>query len=224
MSAPAEAATTPEATSSAASRVAVAIRARIIEGSLLPGERLPEERVRAELGVSRSTLREGFQLLIRERLMVHRLSRGFFVRELSRSDISDLYAVRKVLECGALREVTLLPPQTLRDLSQAVMSGQQAADQADWHMVAAASIGFHEALVALAGSQRLTILARQVLAEFRLSYAYMSDPSSFHAPFLERNVEIAELVRSGNLEGAALALEAYLKDSETALLARYPTL
>ncbi|MCW2130867.1 GntR family transcriptional regulator [Arthrobacter sp. VKM Ac-2550] len=222
MSAPAEASATPEATTSAASRVAVAIRTQIIEGSLLPGERLPEERVRAELGVSRSTLREGFQLLIRERLMVHRLSRGFFVRELSRSDISDLYAVRRVLECGALRQVTLLPPQTLRDLTHAVSKGQQAAEQADWHMVAAASIGFHEALAALAGSPRLTALARQVLAEFRLSYAYMSDPSSFHAPFLERNVQIAELVRSGDLEGGALALESYLQDSEEALLARYP--
>lgn len=211
----------PSETTSAATRVAVAIRTRIIDGSLLPGERLPEERFRAELEVSRSTLREGFQLLTRERLMVHRLSRGFFVRELSCSDISDLYTVRRILECSALRQVTLLLPQSLRDIAQAIADGKLAAADDDWQKVAAASIGFHQALVGLAGSPRLNALAEQVLAEFRLSYSYMDDPSSFHAPFLERNVKISEMVRSGDLEGSALALGNYLRDSERALLAHY---
>lgn len=222
MTDPAESPPTARGGAGAASRVATAIRAQIVEGSIAPGERLPEERMRAELGVSRSSLREGFQLLIQERLVVHRLSRGFFVRELSRADISDLYQARIVLECGALRQVTALSPQGLQRLAQAIASGQHAVRQGEWLRAAASSIGFHEALVALADSPRLSALARQVLAEFRLSYAYMSDPFSFHRPFAERNEEIADLVRSGDLEGGATALHAYLRDSEEALLAHFP--
>lgn len=209
----------PETTTSAASQVAVAIRAQIIQGDLVAGVRLPEERVRTELGVSRSSLREGFQLLIQERLLIHRLSRGFFVRELSRADISDLYAVRRVVECGAMRQITVLHPQHLRELRRAVGEGQDAAEQGDWHRVATASISFHEALVALAGSPRLNTLIIQVLTEFRLTYTYMRDPLPFHAHFLERHVELAEQVRSGELEAAVASLESYLKDSEEALLA-----
>lgn len=217
----AEISSRPAEAAGAATRVAASIREQIIAGSIAPGVRLPEERVRAELGVSRSSLREGFQLLIRERLVVHHLSRGFFVRELSRDDISDLYAVRRVMECGALRDVIVLQPQQLRDLTQPIVEGRDAAEQGDWHKVAAASIGFHEQLVALAGSPRLNTLMSQVLAEFRLSYAYMSDPMSFHAPFLERHQQLAEQIRSGELDTAVSLLETYLRDAEATLLQRY---
>ncbi|WP_374999840.1 GntR family transcriptional regulator [Aeromicrobium sp. CTD01-1L150] len=221
MSPSAQASSRPAGAAGAATKVAGSIRSQIVEGSLTPGVRLPEERVRAELGVSRSSLREGFQLLIRERLLVHQLSRGFFVRELSRGDISDLYAVRRVMECGALREVVTLQPQQLRDLTQPIVEGRAAADEGNWHAVAAASIRFHEQLVALAGSARLNTLMSQVLAEFRLSYAYMSDPMSFHAPFLERHQELAERIRSGEVDQAVQLLESYLRDAEAALLQRY---
>jgi DNA-binding GntR family transcriptional regulator len=211
----------PDPRDSAASRVADRLRERVLAGELQPGQRLAEEVVRAELGVARSTLREAFQLLLREGLLVHHLSRGVFVRELTRQDVSDLYQVRRVVECGALAEVETLRPAGLRQLSQALVDGRAAAAREDWQAVAAASIGFHRALVGLAGSARLDALVAQVLGEFRLAYARMDDTETFHEAFLARNVEIADHVRSGDLAGAARLLHDYLRDSETALLARY---
>jgi DNA-binding GntR family transcriptional regulator len=206
---------------SAASRVADRLRELVLAGDLLPGQRLSEEAVRAQLGVARSTLREAFQLLLRERLLVHHLSRGVFVRELTRQDVSDLYQVRRVVECGALAEVETLRPDTLRRLSLALADGHEAAARADWQAVAAASIRFHQALVGLAGSARLDALVTQVLGEFRLAYARMDDTEAFHEAFLARNVEIADHVRSGDLAGARELLRDYLRDSERALVARY---
>ena len=208
---------------SAASRVADRLRERVLAGELQPGQRLSEEVVRADLGVARSTLREAFQLLVRERLLIHHLSRGVFVRELTRQDVSDLYEVRRVLECGALAEVETLEPRALQRLSGTLDAGHAAADRADWQAVAAASIGFHQALVGLAGSDRLDALVAQVLGEFRLAYARMDDTATFHEAFLARNVEIADRVRSGDLSGATRLLRDYLRDSESALLARYET-
>jgi DNA-binding GntR family transcriptional regulator len=211
----------PEQREGTASRVADRLRERVLSGALQPGQRLAEELLRAELGVARSTLREAFQLLLRERLLVHHLSRGVFVRQLTRQDVSDLYQVRRVVECGALAEVEALRPDGLRRLSQALTDGQAAAARADWQAVAAASIHFHQALVALAGSARLDALVTQVLGEFRLAYARMDDTEAFHEAFLARNVEIADHVRSGDLAGAVRLLQDYLRDSERALLARY---
>src|SRR5690625_2697565 len=74
----------------------------IVNGDLQPGAKLAEERMRAQLEVSRSTLREGLQLLVRERLVIHILSTGFFVRRLGRDDIADLMTTREIIECGAL--------------------------------------------------------------------------------------------------------------------------
>jgi len=204
--------------SGAASRVAEALRNQIVDGELPPGSRLSEERVRAAHGVSRSTLREAFQRLIRERLLVHELSRGVFVRQLSRQDVSDLYEVRRIVECAAVRHISTLSPAGLRRLSLAIRDGHTAADEQRWDAVAAASIHFHEALVALAGSLRLNAMTSEILAEFRLAYAHMGDTQVFHAAFLKRNAEIADTLRSGDIEGAADLLDDYLKDAEHTLL------
>jgi DNA-binding GntR family transcriptional regulator len=210
-----------ESRDSTASRVADTLRARIIDGDLPPGAKLTQERVQEALGVSRGTLREALQLLIRERLLVHELSRGVFVRQLSMQDVSDLYRVRRIVECAALRSVEVMRPEGLRRLRAAIEDGHTAADAGEWDHVAAASIRFHEALVALAGSRRLDSMVTQLLAEFRLAYAYMRDTQAFHTEFLRRHTPIAEAVRSGDLEGAAELLDAYLRDAEAAVLAGY---
>ncbi|EFE71673.1 GntR-family transcriptional regulator [Streptomyces viridosporus ATCC 14672] len=205
-----------------ASRVADALREQIVSGELKPGTRLSEEHMRKLHGVSRSTLREAYQRLIRERLLVHELSRGVFVRQLSREDVADLYRVRRVVECAAVRSIRILTPAGLRRLSAAIADGRAAAEEARWDDVAAASIRFHEALVALAGSERLDAMMSGILAEFRLAYAHMSDTRVFHAAYLDRNREIAEALRSGDVEEAAVLLETYLTDSEAALCEGYP--
>ncbi|OEV03155.1 GntR family transcriptional regulator [Streptomyces oceani] len=204
-----------------ASRVADTLRSQIVSGELKPGSRLPEEAFRELHGVSRSTLREAFQRLIRERLLVHELSRGVFVRQLSRGDVADLYEVRRIVECAAVRRIRSLTPAGLRRLAEALSAGTAAAEAQEWDTVAAASIRFHEALVALAGSERLSAMMSGVLAEFRLAYARMGDTQRFHAAFLERNREIAEALRAGETDHAATLLDAYLTDSEEALLKEY---
>lgn len=207
--------------SGTASRVADALRTQIVSGELKPGTRLSEERVREAHGVSRSTLREAYQRLIRERLLVHELSRGVFVRQLSQEDVSDLYAVRRIVECAAVRSIVSFSPANLRRLADAIADGVAAAEESRWDAVAAASIRFHEALVAMAGSKRLNEMMSRVLAEFRLAYAQMQDTQVFHAAYLERNQEIADTLRSGDVEKAAVLLETYLWDSEEALLSGY---
>jgi len=208
-------------TASTASRVADTLRARIIEGDLPPGARLSQERVQEALGVSRSTLREALQLLIRERLLVHELSRGVFVRRLSLQDISDLYHVRRILECAAIGSAEVMRAAGLRRLRATIEDGHAAASAGEWDRVAAASIRFHEALVALAASPRLDSIITQVLAEFRLAYAHMHDTQAFHAEFLRRHTPIADAISAGDLEGAAELLDTYLRDAEAAVLDGY---
>lgn len=200
----------------AASRIADALKAQIAAGELAPGMRLSQERVREVHGVSRSTLREAFQQLVRERLLVHELSRGVFVRQLSRVDVADLYEVRRIIECAALRHIKSLSPAGLQRLASAINDGQEAVREERWGAAAAANNRFHEALVALAGSERLNVIMSGVLAEYRLAYADMSDTHLLLKRFIGRNVEIAEALRSGDLDGAANLLNTYLLESEEA--------
>lgn len=203
---------------SASEKVADALRTRIIEGELRPRTRLSEERIGAALGVSRNTLREAFQLLAHERLVVREFNRGVFVRELDQDDVRDLYRFRRILEVAAVRATASARPD-LGGLHAAVDEGSAAAGDRDWRLLGSANMHFHKELTALAGSRRADEAMQQVLAEMRLVFSTMADPRTFHEPYLEGNRELAALLAAGEHDEAERALLAYLERAETQLLA-----
>lgn len=204
--------------SSTAERVADILRERIAEGFFTPGQRLSEEAIGTALGVSRNTLREAFRLLGHEGLLRHQLNRGVFVRVLSLEDVTDLYRVRRVIECSAVRRAT---PDALGPLREAVEDGERAAAENRWRDVGTANLRFHQGITRLNGSQRLDDLMRQLLAELRLVFHVMRNPRSFHEPFVARNRELLELMAAGELDKAERELAAYFDDAEALLVEAY---
>jgi DNA-binding GntR family transcriptional regulator len=205
---------------STAERVAAILRSRISEGYFLPGARLAEDTIGTALGVSRNTLREAFRLLSHERLLVHELNRGVFVRTLSIEDVIDLYRVRVLVECGVVRTITEVP-RGIDQLVAAVSDGEEALRRQGWQALGTANLKFHEALVALAESPRTDELMGGVLAELRLVFHVMADPKRFHEPYLARNKEILALLQQGDGPAAAEALAVYLRDAEEQLVKAY---
>lgn len=202
---------------STAERVADVLRERISDGSLPPGVRLSEDRLATALGVSRNTLREAFRLLAHDRLVVHELNRGVFVRRLTADDLADLYRVRWVVESAALR----LPVPDLARVAAAVEQGERAAAADDWGAVATADLRFHAELAALARSSRLDELMRRVLAELRLAFHVMDTAAAFHEPYLHRNRTILQLLEAGRSEEAEQELHSYLVEAERQLLGAF---
>ncbi|KUJ65532.1 GntR family transcriptional regulator [Streptomyces albus subsp. albus] len=205
---------------STAERVADILRDRIAEGFFPPGTRLSEDSIAGALGVSRNTLREAFRLLTHERLLEHRLNRGVFVRLVTVEDLVDIYRVRELVECAAVRGLGR-PPYRLDGVEAAVAAGERAAREREWQELSTANIRFHQAVVALAGSPRTDELMRGVLAELRLVFHVMDDPRRFHAPYLTRNREILEALRAGDAAAAERLLASYLEDSRRQLSGAY---
>ncbi|MEV7536746.1 GntR family transcriptional regulator [Streptomyces hydrogenans] len=205
---------------STAERVADILRTRIAEGFFPPGTRLSEESIGGALGVSRNTLREAFRLLTHERLLVHELNRGVFVRVLAVDDVEDIYRTRRLVECAVVRGLGD-PPFPLGGLAAAVAEGEAAARAGDWRAVSTANIHFHRELVALAGSARTDELMRSVLAELRIAFHVVDDPRTLHEPYLVRNKEILEALRAGERAAAEGLLARYLDDSIRRVAAAY---
>ena len=197
---------------STAERVSDILRSRIAEGYFPPGTRLSEDSIGGALGVSRNTLREAFRLLTHERLLVHELNRGVFVRVLTVEDVEDIYRTRVLVECAVVRGLGR-PPYALGTLAEAVAEGQRAAREDDWKGVATANIHFHRDLVALAGSGRTYELMRSVFAELRLAFHVVDDPRALHEPYLGRNQQILQALREGDKEEAEKLLAVYLNDA-----------
>ncbi|MGW0533688.1 GntR family transcriptional regulator [Streptomyces sp. NPDC003032] len=205
---------------STAERVSDILRSRIAEGYFPPGTRLSEDSIGGALGVSRNTLREAFRLLTHERLLVHRLNRGVFVRVLTVEDVEDIYRTRRLVECAVVRGLGG-PPFALDGVAGAVAGGVRAAAEKDWKGVSTANIHFHRELVALAGSARTDELMRSVFAELRLAFHVVDDPRRLHEPYLERNQRILATLRAGHAAQAERLLAAYLEDSLAGLVEVY---
>ena len=197
---------------STAERVSDILRSRIAEGYFPPGTRLSEDSIGGALGVSRNTLREAFRLLTHERLLVHELNRGVFVRVLSVEDVEDIYRTRRLVECAVVRGLGE-PPYALEQLASAVTEGQLASVEDDWKGVGTANIHFHRELVALAGSARTDELMRSVFAELRLAFHLVDDPKALHEPYLQRNRLILQALQANDSVEAEKLLAVYLDDS-----------
>ena len=103
------------------------LRAAILDGAVPPGGQLREARIAADLGISRSPLREALTKLEEEGLIVKIPFRGAFVVEVSAEDVAEIASIRLLVEpyaaelsAEALRgpqRATLM--QTVEDLNRA---------------------------------------------------------------------------------------------------------
>lgn len=205
---------------SRADQAAERLRRLLIAGDLVPGQRLSESAVGERLGVSRNTLREAFRMLTLEQLLVHKPNAGVVVAVPSLASIIDIYRVRRIIECQAIRTAPARHPAGRR-MRAAVESAEASRDADDWTAVGTANMAFHSAIVALADSDHLDRLYRNISAELRLAFGLLDDPDYLHRPFLERNTAVLELYLAGDSGGAAAALEDYLLQSERIIVAAY---
>ncbi|MFI5964449.1 GntR family transcriptional regulator [Streptomyces asoensis] len=205
---------------STAERVSDILRSRIAEGYFPPGTRLSEDSIGGALGVSRNTLREAFRLLTHERLLVHELNRGVFVRILTVEDVEDIYRTRTLVECAVVRGLGE-PPYALEGLRASVAEGERATVDNDWKELGTANFHFHRELVALAGSARTDELMRSVFAELRLAFHVVDEPRSLHEPYLRRNRQILQALEAGDAAEAERLLTGYLADSSARVVEVY---
>ncbi|XUY29501.1 GntR family transcriptional regulator [Agrobacterium sp. rho-8.1] len=200
-----------------ADRVAKDIRDLLITGALAPGQRLSEAAFSERLDVSRNSLREAFRLLTKDGLLRHEANRGVFVSAPSTDQIIDIYRVRRMLECSALRQAWPKHPATAT-MRDAVEYAKIHRDLKQWREVGSANMRFHAAVVDLSDSSRLSDFYARVAAELRLSFGLLKDPEQLHSPFVDMNDQILSLVEKGDVIEAAVQMEQYLNLSERTVL------
>jgi DNA-binding GntR family transcriptional regulator len=152
-------------------QVLTELREAIIDGRLAQGESLREVALSRSLGTGRSAVREAIRQLVQEGLVEYEMHRGAYVRTMSLTDRLDVYLAREAIECGAARRVVeaeerpdLAPLRAaIKDMRAAARGRARVGEQ-----LIDADIRFHQALVALAGSPRLSRAHETLAAETRM--------------------------------------------------------
>jgi DNA-binding GntR family transcriptional regulator len=137
------------------------LREAIVRGELRPNERLIETDLAEQFAISRTPIREVFQRLGSEGLIV-RVRRGWRVREHSPAEIGEIYEARAALEGYAARLAAQRgTPEDLERIQAIHLDADSPEPRtAREHLVEVNDL-FHQAILDAAHNERLRQLARE---------------------------------------------------------------
>jgi DNA-binding GntR family transcriptional regulator len=192
-------------------QAADAIRQAILSGRLLPGTPLREAALAAELGVSRSTLREAARTLESEGLVRYQMNHGIVVADITGSDAADIYAARAAVELAAVDALTgHRDPAIYANLADLVEQIEHAFSRDDTAAVLDGDRLFHATLVTATGSPRLRRFYRQLQQEQRLALALAEQSSRELGRTADDHRQLLDALR-GSSEQARAQLTAHLQ-------------
>ncbi|MEQ0562359.1 GntR family transcriptional regulator [Amycolatopsis sp. NEAU-NG30] len=198
-------------------QAAEAIRQAVLSGRLPPGTPLRETAVAAELGVSRSTVREAARTLESEGLVRYRMNRGIVVADVTAADVADIYAARTAVELAAADALTShRDPAVYARLAELVDRIEHAFDRGDTAAVLEADRLFHATLVAAAGSARLRRFHEQLQQEQRLALALAERSRHELGRTADDHRRLLDALR-GSPDQARAELTAHLQDGAAEL-------
>ena len=178
------------------------LRTAILDGTVPPGEQLRETHIAADLGISRSPLREALTKLEEEGLVVKIPFRGSFVVEVSARDVAEIAAIRVLVEpyAAELSAPALRGPEQLR-LKQTIEELYRATDTNDIPGSIDAHLRFHRLFYEFSGNAALQSMwngwenkLRLYLAVDHRSYSDLHDIAVEHE-------KLAQLALEGDFEG-----------------------
>lgn len=196
--------------------LAASVREAIVAGRLPPGRRINEVHLAAELGVSRTPLREALTRLAGEGALGSQPRSGFFVQPLTRAEFEQIYPLRALLDPEALRLAGLPPPArlaALEALNRRIEGARKAEDALAlddaWH---------RELLAACPNRELLGLIEHFTWRTRRYEMALMRERRNVKRAARDHRAILTAL-RARDLPRACAALKANMESGREPLLA-----
>ncbi|MFJ5770423.1 GntR family transcriptional regulator [Psychrobacillus sp. NPDC093180] len=178
------------------------IRDRILNGDMPGGTKIVEEKLAADLGFSRTPIREALRQLNYEGLIVNKK-----VVQPTEKDLRNLFQVRSLLEgFSAKAAATYLPKEDLSELANCITIGREGTVEE----IMTANERFHEIIVQASGNALMidTIdRMKSIIYLFRKTVVLYNRPR-----LIDEHEEIYEAITQRDGETAKKLMEDHLKE------------
>lgn len=148
--------------------VASALRDAILGRKLPINEPLTLDTVSKMLNVSKTPVREAFQILERDGLIKLIPNKGALIQEITSKDITDSYELRVVLECAAVEQICL-KEKPIDSIREAVEELEDMRRRMDYQEFANNNLRFHQAIWYACGNERLQSTVQQLCSGLNLT-------------------------------------------------------
>lgn len=195
------------------------IRQAIINGDFPPGMRLMELQLAADLGVSRTPIREAIRKLELEGLIVMIPRRGAYVANFSIKDINEVYEIRTALEVlAAGLAAERINEKELEEMERLLINMRPAIDAMNIPKIAEEDSAFHEVIYKASRNERLI----NIISNLREQINSIRSKSMFYpgrlTAMMEEHRTIVDAIAQGDPEAAEKAVQTHMENAERTLL------
>ncbi|RAS72790.1 GntR family transcriptional regulator [Priestia endophytica] len=177
--------------------VANELKRRIWEGEIEFGDRLMEPDLSANLGVSRSSLREALQLLEHEGLVVSAPRRGTFVNKFEKKDLKEIYEARLLIEVYAFEKaVQNIKEEDIKELESKVQRMKESIQGGKWDEILNLDLEFHAYVVNLCNNATMIKFYNLILVQIRTFLSRLSRHYPNLESLYEEHKEMLEAIKT----------------------------
>jgi DNA-binding GntR family transcriptional regulator len=194
------------------------VKTEIFDFHLVPGDRFSEAELAAQLGMSRTPVREALSRLQREGFLEVHFKSGWSVRPFDFEQFEHLYDLRMVLETTAIRRLcegaeTLIEAASIAE-QKGVWLAPKALHAADGTAVAHLDEAFHIALVEAAGNPEIARVHRAVTERIRIIRRLDFTQAARIDVTYEEHAQILRAVLARRAPQAELLLRSHIEQSK----------
>ena len=203
-------------------KVYSAVKSRILNFQLKPGEKFFETEISADLGVSRTPVREALNRLEHEGLVRSLPNRGYSVADVTESEIEELYEIREALEVLAIRAAVVnasekdwlnLEKNLKRQVSRHAHDSKKSQEE-----LFKESHEFHQEIARISGKETLKQMIDMVserINRFQWMNLFLTDRAGQSR---QEHMEIVNYLKQGKIEEAIAANREHILYSRNTIL------
>jgi DNA-binding GntR family transcriptional regulator len=211
---------------SLAEHIVEELEKKIVDGALQPGQRIIEEALCKTLGVSRSPVREAFQILESRGFVVREPRKGISVARSTQREAEDIYRIRASLDGLATSlAVEKQTPEFLKKLKKMHVQMIRAAEKENVIAYQQLNEKFHGLLINACENPRLIQLIQNFdkqTIRYRMAVSsgpgWMRNSTKIHAAIIASfeagDAEAAERIRKNSILGQIERFSGIFKNGE----------
>lgn len=185
------------------------IKQKILSGFFSSDARLRELEISKLIGMGRTPVREALKRLEDERLLTHEPRRGLVITKIDRQGVTELYAMREVLEGAAAEFAARHATDAEIDNMQFILDQSTLPDSDPVRM----NLQFHEAIYGAAHNQHLIRTLQSITdTTFLLGRSTLQSPQRAEKAVAEHR-QILEAIRKRDPEAANRAAKQHIRQA-----------
>ena len=194
------------------------LREAILKGDLKPGERLMELQLAAQLGVSRTPIREAIRMLEQEGLAVTMPRKGAEVAKMTLKGMEDVLEIRAALdELACQLACDRITDELLVVLEEKKKAFETSLKTENVKVIAEADMNFHDVIYEATGNPKLVTLLNNLREQiYRYRVEYLKKVENYPTLIQEHEAIYQSLVRRDR-DASTLSIREHVENQAIAV-------